>query len=130
MGLDRKLSLLEAVGEGCVVIPFGFTINGTSDPTAVTGDHIVSITRSEAGEFLGTLVSGQYPYSVFCGFVEVANTADDVDIYGTVDWTLTASAGTFRITFMTGGTQTDPTTLMLAGGFLLCKKTDRVAVRP
>ncbi len=130
MGLDRKLSLLEAVGEGCVVIPFGFTINGTSDPTAVTGDHIASITRTEAGEFIGTLVSGMRPVSVFCGFVACSNTADDVDLYGTVDWTLTASAGTFRITFLTGSTETDPTTLMLCGGFLLCKKTDRVAARP
>ncbi len=130
MGLDKKLDLLEVIGEGCVVIPFSFIINGTSDPSSVAGDHIVSAARSEAGEFLVTLVSGQRPYSVFCGFANVANTADDIDMNCNVDWTLTASAGTFRVTTLIAAVQTDPTTAMLVGGFLLCKKTDRVAGRP
>ncbi len=130
MGLDRKLSLLEAIGEGCVVIPFGFTVNGTTTPDGVIGDHIVAFTRDEAGEFTGSLVSGQYPYSCFVGFASVSNTADDTDMYAIVDWSTVASAGTFVVRTMTGATQTDPTNDLLVGGFLLCKKTDRVATRP
>lgn len=125
MGLDRKLSLLEVVGEGFVLIPFGFTINGTSDPTAIIGKTLASATYAEAGEYLCTLATNTTPYQVYFGAVFVSNTADDVDIYGAVDWSTVTSAGTFRVTFMTGGTQTTPTTLMKVGGYLLCMKTDR-----
>jgi len=130
VGLDRKLSLLEVIGEGCVVIPFGFTINGTTTPDGLTGDHLVSVAYSEAGEFLCTLVAGQSPYSCFVGIAAVSNTADDTDMYALVDWSTVASAGTFVVRTMTGAVQTDPTDDLLVGGFLLCKKTDRIATRP
>lgn len=130
MGLDRKLSLLEIVGEGCCVIPFGFTINATTDPDGVVGDHIVSFTRSEAGEFVGTLVTGQRPYACFVGLAAVSVIADDTDVLCEVDWSDVATLGTFTVRTMTGAVQTDPTDNLLVGGFLLCKKTDRAATRP
>lgn len=129
MGLNRQLNPLEVVGEGVVMIPFGFTINGTTDPDALVGDNLLSVARSEAGEFLGTLVAGQAPYSCVVGFASVSNTVDDVNMYAIVDWSTVASAGTFVVRTMTGAVQTDPTDNLLVGGFLLCKKTDRVATR-
>ncbi len=130
MGLDKKLDLLEVIGEGCVAIPFGFTISTTTHPVAVIGDHVVSMTRSEAGEFLGTLVTGQRPYSCFFGVASCSVIADDTDVTCLVDWSDVAALGTFTVRTMTGAVQTDPTTGLLVGGFLLCKKTDRVATRP
>jgi hypothetical protein len=122
---DRKLSLLEVVDEGVVVVPFGFTINGTTTPDGLKGDLLASVAYSEAGEFLCTLASGYAPYSVFYGAASVSNTSDDVDMYAIVDWSTTASDRTFTVRTMTGATQTDPTDNLLVGGFLLCKKTDR-----
>ncbi len=125
MGLDRKLSLPEIVGEGFVDIPFGCTINGTTHPDGLIGKTILTVTREEAGEFLFTLAPNTTPYRCFIGVAAVSNTADDVDMYATVDWSTVASAGTFVVRTMTGATQTDPTNDLLLGGFLRCVKTDR-----
>lgn len=122
----RKV-LPECADEGVVVVPFGFTINGTSDPDGLIGDGLVTAVRSEAGEFLCTLKDR--PVSCFFGDAEVSSTADDVDIYGKVDWSTVASAGTFVVRTMTGAVQTDPTDNLKVGGFLLVKKTDRAARR-
>lgn len=120
--LRHKLYQLECADEGCVILPFGFTINGTSDPDGLTG-VITAVTRSEAGEFLCTLYGE--PVSVYCGYAEISSTADDVDIYGKVDWSTVATNGQFTVRCMTGATQTDPTDNLLVGGFLLVKKTNR-----
>lgn len=125
MGLDRVLSPLEVVGESYAVIPFGCTINGTSDPDGLIGKTILSVARSEAGEFLFTLAPNTTPYVCYAGFAAVSNTADDVDMYCTVDWTTVASASTFVVRCMTAATQTDPTDNLLLGGYLLVRKTDR-----
>jgi hypothetical protein len=125
MGLDRMLNPLECIGEGVVMIPFGFTINGTTHPDALKGSHLASVSRSEAGEFLCTLAGGQKPYSCIFGYAGVSATADDVDMMGTVDWSTVASDGTFVVRTMTGATQTDPTDNLLVGGFLLVNKSDR-----
>lgn len=123
-GLNRKLDLLEILGEGFAVIPFGFTINSTSDPDALKGP-LASVARSEAGEFLCTLLDDVPPAQCYVGFASVSNTADDVDMYSIVDWSTVVSAGTFVVRTMTGATQTDPTDNLLVGGFLLVRKTDR-----
>ncbi len=123
--LRRKLFVPECADEGCVIVPFGFTINGTSDPDGLIGDMLVSVARSEAGEFLCTL--REEPAVCFYGHAEISSTADDVDIYGKVDWSAVASAGTFVVRCMTGSTETDPTDNLLVGGFLLVKKTTRRA---
>lgn len=122
-GLNRVLSPLENLGEGFAVIPFGFTINSTSDPDAVRGS--ITVARSEAGEFLCTLLDDVPPAQCYVGFASVSNTADDVDMYSIVDWSDVVSAGTFTVRCMTGATQTDPTDNLLVGGFLLVRKTDR-----
>lgn len=122
---QQKLHLVESPDEGVEIVPFGFTINGTSDPDGLIGDTLASVTRSEAGEFLCTL-RDQYPYC-FYGHADVSSTADDVDIYGKVDWSSVVSAGTFVVRCMTATTQTDPSDNLLVGGFLLVKKTTRVA---
>ncbi len=116
---------VESPDEGLVAWPFAFTINGTSDPDGVTGDSLVSVTRSEAGEFLCTL--RDKPAVCFGGFAGVSNTADDVDLYAKIDWSTVVSAGTFVVRAMTAATQTDPTDDTLVGGVLYVKKTTRAA---
>lgn len=123
-GLNRVLSLLEILGDGFVVIPFGFTINGTTTPDGLKGP-LASVAYSEAGEFLCTLSDNSVPAQCYVGFASVSNTADDVDMYSIVDWSTVVSAGTFVVRTMTGSTQTDPTDNLLVGGFLLGRKTDR-----
>ncbi len=126
MGLDRLLSQLEvAGGEGFVLIPFGFTVNNTSDADGLIGKTLASAAWSEAGEYLCTLATSTTPYVCYAGFAAVSNTADDVDMYAIVDWATVTSAGTFTVRTMTGATQTTPTNDLKIGGFLLCKKNDR-----
>jgi hypothetical protein len=122
---QQKLHLVETPDEGMEIIPFGFTINGTTTPDGLIGDALVSVARSEAGEFLCTL-RDRVP-GCFYGHADVSTTADDVDIYGKVDWSAVVSAGTFVVRTMTAATQTDPTDNLLVGGFLLVKKTTRRA---
>jgi hypothetical protein len=123
-GLNRKLSLLEILGEGFALIPFGFTVNGTSDADGLKGP-IASAVFSEAGEYLVTLLDNSVPKECYAGFAGVSNTADDVDMYAIVDWSAVVSAGTFVVRCMTGATETTPTDNLLVGGFLLVRKTDR-----
>jgi hypothetical protein len=124
-GLNRPLLDLECLGDGFVVIPFGFTINGTSDPDGLKGLALSTVARSEAGEFLCTLADNSVPAQCYVGFASVSNTADDVDMYAIVDWSTVVSAGTFVVRCMTSATQTDPTDDLLVGGFLLARTTDR-----
>lgn len=121
----KKLFPVSSTDEELILIPFGFTINGTSNPDGFIGDNVTTFERNEAGEFTGTL-RDRPPY-VFCGFAEISSTADDVDITGKVDWSTVVSAGTFKVRCMTGSTQTDPTDNLKVGGVLICKKTTRVA---
>lgn len=124
-GLNTRLLKVEANDEGVVLIPFAFQVNGTSNPDNLQGDLLASVTRSEAGEFLCTLK--RRPARCLYGHADVSTTADDVDIYGKVDWSTAESDGTFTVRMMTGAVQTDPTDNLLIGGFLLCKKTTRRA---
>jgi len=98
---------------------------GTSDPDGLIGDMLVSVSRSEAGEFLCTL--RDKPAVCFYGDASVSVTADDTDIYARVDWSSVVSGGTFVVRPMDDTTQTDPTDNLLVGGFLLVKKTTRRA---
>ena len=125
MSRPKKQHLVQCPDEGLEVLPFGFTINNTSDPDGLIGDTLVSVARSEAGEFLCTL-RDDFPVC-FYGHADVSSTADDVDIYGKVDWSSVVSAGTFVVRCMTAATQTDPTNDLLVGGFLLVKRTTRRA---
>ena len=123
-GLNLKLDLLETLGEGFVVIPFGFTVNGVTDADGLKGP-IASAVRSEAGEWLCTLKDNSVPTQCFYGVAAVSNTADDIDMYTLVDWSTVVSAGTFVVRSMVAAVQTDPTDNLLVGGFLLGRKTDR-----
>lgn len=125
--LRRKLFQIESTDEGVVAIPFGFTINGTTTPDGLKGDSLASVARSEAGEFLCTL-TGE-PVDCFGGFAQVSNTADDVDMYCTIDFSTVDTTGTFVVRTMTGATQTDPTDNLLVGGVLFVKKTSRIGRR-
>jgi len=122
-GLNKKLNKVESHDEGVVLVPFKFQINGTSTPDNLEGDLLDTVARSEAGEFLCTLL--KRPARCFGGFAMVSNTADDVDMYCAVDTSTTVSAGTFVVRTMTGATQTDPTDNLFVGGFLLVQKTTR-----
>ena len=123
VGLNKKLRAVQSHDDGVVLVPFGFVINGTSDPDGLIGDLLDTVVRSEAGEFLCTLKAR--PAKCFFGHADVSPTADDVDIYGKVDWSSVESAGTFVVRMMTATTQTDPTDNLLVGGFLLVSKTTR-----
>lgn len=120
--LKHKLFEVETTDEGVVIMPFGFTINGTSDPDGLTG-CVTAAVRDEAGEFSLTL-EGE-PVSCFYAHADISTTADDVDIYGKCDWSTVATTGVLKVRFMTGTTQTDPTDNLVAGGFILVKKTNR-----
>lgn len=124
-GLNTTLRKVEAHDEGMVIIPFGCTINGTSDPDAIVGDLIASVTRSEAGEFEFTLK--RRPARCYFAVAGVSNTADDKDELCRVDWSSVESAGTFKVYVQVGATQTDPGDDLLLGGVLYCKKTTRRA---
>lgn len=121
--LRRKLHQTECTLEGFVLMPFGFTINGTTHPDGIKG-CLTAVTRAEAGEFSCT-ADGE-PVDCYGGFAQVSNTADDVDMYATVDFSTVDTTGTFVVRTMTGATQTDPTDNLLVGGFLLVKKTNRL----
>jgi hypothetical protein len=123
VGLNKKMRPAMAHDEGLVLVPFGFVINGTSDPDGLIGDLLDTVVRSEAGEFLCTLKAR--PAKCFVGIADVSSTVDDVDIYGKVDWSTVESAGTFVVRCMTGAVQTDPTDNLLVGGYLLVSKTTR-----
>lgn len=128
--MTRRFHRLDEVmcpDEGLVLIPFGFTVNGTSDPDGLIGDALASVTRNEAGEWLCTL--RDEPAVCYCGYAEISSTADDVDIYGKVNWASVTTDGTFIVRAMTGSTQTDPTDNLLIGGVLVCKRTTRAAHR-
>ena len=125
--LRRKNFIPECTDEGVVIIPFGFTVNGTDDADGLSGDSLVSAAFSEAGEYLCTL--REQPAECFFGIAQVSNTADDVDMYATVDFSTVVSAGTFVVRTMTGATQTTPTDNLKVSGFLLVKKTTRKARR-
>lgn len=126
-GLDKRLTPVVAHDEGTVLVPFSFTINGTSDPDGLQGDLLDTVTRNEAGEFLCTLK--RRPARCFAGVAEISSTADDTDIVGKVDWSTVVSAGTFVVRCMTGAVQTDPTDNLVVGGFLLVGKTTRTGRR-
>ena len=126
MSLGNVRLPLEALGEGWVLIPFGFTINGTSDPDGLIPDNVFSgWTRNEAGEFTGTLKAAIGKPKCLFAMATLSPTADDVDIYARCDWTTVESAGTLKVFLMTGATQTDPTDDTKVGGFLLCKTSGR-----
>lgn len=94
-GLNTRLNPVESHEDGCVIIPFGFTINGTSDPDNLIGDWLESVVRSEAGEFLCTLKSKVA--RCFYGAAGVSVTVDDTPMECEVDWSTVKSAGTFVV---------------------------------
>lgn len=127
---QRRLSRADAafaVGEGVTLIPFGFQVNGTSNPDNLKGDSLQTATRNEAGEWL--LTFRDLPADVFYADAQISSTADDVDIYAKCDWSTTATDGKLVIRAMTGAVETDPTDNLLVGGFILAKKTTRKAKR-
>ena len=123
--LNWRHNDVQSHDDGVVIIPFGFTINGVSDPDGLIGDLLATVVRSEAGEFLCTLKSKVA--RAYFGQAGVSETGDDTDITGLVDWSTTKSAGTFVVRTMTGAVQTDPADNRLVGGFLLVSKTTREA---
>ncbi len=76
-GLNRPLLPLECLGDGFVVIPFTFTINGTTHPTVFAGP-ISGVVRDEAGEFTLTLLDNSVPALCYFGDAGVSVTADDL----------------------------------------------------
>lgn len=121
----QKHHIVEAPDEGVVLLPFSFTVNGTSDADGLSGDTLVSAVFSEAGEYLCTL-RDKYP-TCFGGFANISNTTDDVDLYAKVDTSAVVSAGTFVVRCMTGATQTTPGDNLVVSGVLIVKKNTRRA---
>lgn len=107
-GLNKKLRPAMAHDEGLVVVPFGFVINGTSDPDGIIGDLVDTVTRSEAGEFVVTLKCKVA--KCFFGAAGVSETADDTQLSARVDWSTTESAGTATVRIFGA-----PTTTLTSG---------------
>ncbi len=95
VGLNKKLRPAMAHDEGLVMVPFGFVINGTSNPDGLIGDLLDTVVRSEAGEFLCTLKAR--PAKCFFADAGVSETADDTQLSARVDWSSVESAGTFVV---------------------------------
>lgn len=106
-------------------IPWGFTINGTSNPDGLIGDSAVTVVRDEAGEF--TITLREKPAVCFVAQGDISVVADDVDIYVRCDWSDVTANGALKVRTMTGSTQTDPTDNTLVGGTITTKKTTRAA---
>ena len=126
MGYDRMLSDVKCVDDGLVLVPFCFTINGTSDPDAVLGDQISgrTVTRTSAGLFTFTLYN--VPYAVVGGAVAMTSGAtEDIGVH--LDASLGATTGVITVRAMTTTTATDPADNNIVYGHLICRMTDRRA---
>ena len=125
--LRRKRFEVESTDEAVVHIPFGFTVNSTSNGDGLIGDSLISAVFDEAGEY--TLTFREKAAVCFYAKADVSLVADDGDIYARCDWHDYTANGVVKIRFMTGGTQTTPTDDTLVGGSLCVKKTTRAARR-
>lgn len=125
-GFDRPLREVHCVDEGPVLVPFCFTINGSSNPDAVLGDIVTSqtVTRTSAGLFTFTMYS--LPYTVIGGSVSCSSGAAE-DIVPHLDASLANTTGVVTVRTMTGTTPTDPSDNAIVYGILFCKRTDRRA---
>lgn len=121
--LNRKLSVIESLDEGFVILPFQFVINGTTDPLAANtkGDIVGTVTRSAAGKFLVPLKNR--PPRIFAVHAEAQGVPDGDDFTTRCDWTTTP--GTVIVKTKTGAVNTDPPDTTVVGGYLVCKKTKR-----
>jgi antitoxin (DNA-binding transcriptional repressor) of toxin-antitoxin stability system len=124
--IPNNLSTLESTDQGLVAIPYGFRVNGSSDPDDVTGDALVSVALAEAGEYV--LTFRNKPVAVLGALPpNIENTADDVDLYAKIDPSDMIANGKATVRCMTGATQTTPTDNTFISGVIFVKKTDRVA---
>ncbi len=124
--IPNNLLPLETTDQGLVAIPYGFRVNGTSDPDGVTGDAIVSVAFAEAGEYV--LTFRNKPVAVLGALPpNIENTADDVDLYAKIDPSDMVANGKATVRCMTGATQTTPTDNTFISGVIFVKKTNRVA---
>lgn len=121
--LNRKLSPIESLDEGFVLLPFSFVINGTSDPLAANtkGDIVGTVTRLGAGKFNVPLKNK--PARIFFAKAEAQGVPDADDFTTRCDWTTTA--GAIIVKTKTGAVNTDPPDTTVIGGVLVCKKTKR-----
>lgn len=126
---DGELSPVYVPDEGIVLVPFGFQVNGTSDPDNLKGDKLTTATRAAAGRFTLTLAVGTAPYSVVFGTASASTVANSTDVKCQVDWSTTATDRIFTVRTMAGATEIDPTDNTFVGGVLFCKTTDRAAGR-
>lgn len=125
--LRRKRFQVESTDEAVVEVPFGFTINGTSNPDGLIGDSLVSTVLDETGEVSCTF--REKAAVCFFAKAEVSTVADDVDLTCKCDWSDYTANGVVKVRFFAGATQTNPTDNTLVGGHVLVKKTTRAARR-
>lgn len=121
----QKLEGMQTPDEGVVDVPFGFTINGTSDPDGLVGDALVSATRVSAGKI--KCQARDKAAVVFFATALLSVVSGTTDIVSRVDWSSYETDGTFIVYCLTGTTPTDPADNTLVGGFLRTKKTTRKA---
>lgn len=121
----QKLQGMQTPDEGIVDIPFGFTINGTSNPDGFVGDALVSATYVSAGKIKCQARDKSAVVFFASAFLSLAS--GTTDLMPRVDWSSYETDGTFIVYFLTGTTPTDPLDNTLVGGFLRTKKTTRKA---
>lgn len=128
VGINKRLCDIKSNEDSLVLVPFSFTVNGTSNPTVMKGDMIArTIVYVSPGKYTVTLKSR--PAYCFAGVAKVSNTSN-VDLVGHVDWTSVKSAGTFVVRTMTGSVETAPANGQLIGGYLVVKRSSRARTGP
>lgn len=121
----QKLQGMQTLDEGVVDIPFGFTINGTTDPDGLVGDGLVSATHVSTGKIKCQMRDKGAVCFFGAAFESVVSGTTDLLVR--VDWSSYETDGTFIVYFLTGATPTEPADNTLIGGFLRVKKTTRKA---
>lgn len=128
VGLNKRLNDIKSNEDSLVLVPFSFTVNGTSNPAVMKGDMIVrAIAYNSPGKYTLTLKSR--PAYCFVGTAKVSNTSN-LDLVGHVDWTAVKSAGTFVVRVQLGAVETAPANGQIVGGYLLVKRSSRARTGP
>lgn len=126
---NRAKSQVDILDQGAVLVPYGFVINGTSNPLKANniGDYMagVQVTRAAAGKFTFT-INGT-GVSLLAVGTPCVQCADSIDLSGQVGAATDITTGAIVVRTMTGAVMTDPATGVVVTGWLLVKTTRRRA---
>jgi len=126
----KTQNIVETRDVGLMLVPFAFTINGTSNPVlaANNGDEVVGqqVTRTGAGVFTFQIDSS---YAKLIGIVVggIYGASGDIVPQCTATDPVGNSANNTTIKTMTGAAPADPSSGSIVSGILIVKKNIRRA---